>query len=138
MSVAEITANITHKKKVIMSLYWINKKAACTEGCELFIIKKIVTGTNTHIPSDSKFLKLSSNVLNDVLHNMESLNKVEFEIKFGKEDIKLSINKNIFSISAVKKELEIEIAQKLESEGKKMFPSICSRFPERVGITNFP
>lgn len=83
-------------------------------------------------------MKLSPNVLNDVIYNIESQNEVEFEIKIGKEDIKLSICKNVFYISTVKKELEIEIAEKLESEGKKMYPSICSKFPSRVGITNFP
>jgi len=34
MSNAEITGNITPKRKVIMSLYWINRKAATIEGCE--------------------------------------------------------------------------------------------------------
>jgi len=81
---------------------------------------------------------LSSNILNDVLYNIESQNEVEFEIKFGTEYIKLSICKNVFSISTVKKDLEIEIAEKLESEGKKMYPSICSKFSSRIGITNFP
>lgn len=138
MSTAEITKKITPKRKVIMSLYWINRKAAITEGCEQFLIKKIVTGTNTYMPTENKFLKLSPNVLNDVIYNIESQNEVEFEIKIGKEDIKLSICKNVFYISTVKKELEIEIAEKLESEGKKMYPSICSKFPSRVGITNFP
>ena len=138
MNTVEITGNITPKKKVIMSLYWINRKAATTGGCEQFLIIKIVTTTNTYIPKENKFLKLSSNVLEDVLYNIESHNEVKFEIKIGKENIKLSICKNIFSISAVKKELEMEIAEKLKSEGKKMYPSICSKFPRRIGITSFP
>jgi len=137
MTTAKITGNMTPKKKVIMSLYWINRKAAITEGCEQFLIKKIVTKTNTYISTENKFLKLSPNVLNDVLYNIESQNEVEFEIKIGREDIKLSICKNVFSISAVKKDLEIEIAEKLESQGKKMYPSICSKFPSRVGISTF-
>jgi hypothetical protein len=138
MTTAKITGNITHKRKVIMGLYWINKKTSITEGCEQFLINKIVTKTNTHMPNGTKFLKLSSNIFDDVLYNMESQNEVKFEIKFGKENIKLSICENIFSIATVKKELEIEIAEKLESEGRKMFPSICSKFPGRMGITNFP
>ncbi len=138
MSIAEITGNMDSKRKVIMGLYWINRKAASTEGCEQFLIEKIITGTNKHISKENKFLKLSSNVLNDVLYNMERQNEVKFEIKFGKEDIRLSICKNAFSISAVKKELEIEIAEKLESEGKKMYPGICSKFPRRVGIHDYP
>jgi len=138
MSIAEITGNMAPKKKVVMGLYWINRKAAITEGCEQFLIKKIITGPNKYISTENKFLKLSSNVLDDVLYTLKSQNKVEFEIKFGREDIKLSICKNVFSISTVNKDLEREIAEKLESEGKKMYPSICSKFPSRVGVTTFP
>ncbi|MBZ9570838.1 hypothetical protein KQY27_04665 [Methanobrevibacter sp. TMH8] len=138
MSDVEINGNITPKRKIIMVLQWINRKTATNEGCEQFLIKKIVTGTNKYISTKNKFLKLSPEVLNDVLYNMESQNKVKFEIKFGREDIRLSIYKNTFSISTVNKELEIEIAEKLESEGKKMYPVICSKFPGRLGITNFP
>ena len=138
MSIAEITGNINPKRKIIMGLYWISKKAASTEGCEPFLIEKIITGTNTHVSNENKFLKLSDNILDDVLYNMECQREVKFEIKFGKEDIGLSIFKNVFSISAAKKELEIEIAEKLESEGKKMYPGICSKFPQRVGINDYP
>ena len=138
MSTAEIAGNMNPKRKIIMGLYWINRKAASTEGCEPFLIEKIITETNTHMSEKNKFLKLSANVLDDILYNMECQNKVEFKIKFGKEDIKLSICKNAFSISTIKKELETEIAEKLESEGKKMYPSICSKFPRRVGINDYP
>ncbi|OEC86852.1 MULTISPECIES: hypothetical protein [Methanobacterium] len=138
MSTAEITGNIHPKRKIIMGLYWINKKAASTEGCEPFLIEKIITGTNTHVSGENKFLKLSDNILNDILYNMEHQREVKFEIKFGKENIGLSICKNAFSISAAKKELEVEIAEKLESEGKKMYPGICSKFPQRVGIKDYP
>ena len=138
MSAAEITGNIHPKRKIIMGLYWINKKAASTEGCEPFLIEKITTRTNTHVSTGNKFLKLSNNILDDVLYNIECQREVEFEIKFGKEDIKLSICKNAFFISATKKELEMEIAEKLESEGKKMYPGICSKFPRRVGIIDYP
>ena len=138
MSTAEITGNINPKRKIIMGLYWINKKAASTEGCEPFLIEKITTETNIYLPEKNKFLKLSSNVLDDILYNVECQREVEFKIKFGKEDIKLSISKNAFSISAIKKELEIEIAEKLELEGKKMFPGVCSKFPHRVGIKDYP
>ena len=137
MSTAEITGNIHPKRKIIMGLYWINKKAASTEGCEPFLIEKITTGTNTHRPKENEFLKLSDNILNDILYNMKYQREVEFEIKFGKEDIKFSICKNAFFISAIKKELEVEIAEKLESEGKKMYPGICSKFPRRVGIMDY-
>ena len=138
MRITEINGNMPLKRKIIMGLYWINKKAASTEGCEPFLIEKITTGTNTHLPNKNKFLKLSDNVLDDILYNIEYHNEVKFEIKFGKEDIKLSICRNIFSVSTIKKELEMEIAEKLELEGKKMYPGICSKFPRRVGIMDYP
>lgn len=138
MSIAEITGNINPKRKIIMGLYWINKKAASTEGCEQFLIEKIITGTNTHVSGENRSLKLSDNVLDDVLYNMECQREVKFEIKFGRENIVLSICKNAFLISTAKKELEMEIAEKLESEGKKMYPGICSKFPPRVGIKDYP
>ncbi|MGB9980030.1 hypothetical protein [Methanobacterium sp.] len=137
MSIAEITGNINPKRKIIMGLYWINKKAASNEGCEPFLIEKIITGTNTHVSGENKFLKLSDNILDDVLCNIECHKEVKFEIKFGKEVIGLSICKNAFLISTAKKELEIEIAEKLESEGKKMYPGICSKFPRRIGINDY-
>ena len=138
MSDAEITGNIAPKRKIIMSLYWINRKCANVGGCDQFLIKKIVTENETYRSTEDKFLKLSPNVLNDVLHSMESQKKVEFEIKLGTENIKLSIYKNVFSISAISKDLEREIGEKLESEGRKMYPSICSKFPSRIGVTTFP
>ena len=137
MSNAEITGDISPEKKIIMSLYWINKKASTTAGCEQFLIKKIVTGTNTYIPTENKLLMLSPNILNEVIENMESQKEVEFEIEKGIEEIKLSVNKNTFSIFATNKVLEMEIAEKLEYEGRKKNPNICLQFPERVGIDDF-
>ena len=138
MRTVEIAKNISPKKKVVMSLYWICRKAAVTECCDQFLIKKIVTKTSTYVSTENKHLKLSSNILDDILHNIKSLNEVEFEIKIGREDIKLSLCNNIFSISTVKENLEMNIAEKLESEGRKMYPSICSKFPSRVGTISFP
>ena len=134
MSTAEITGDITPEKKIIMSLYWINKKASTIVGCEQFLIKKIFTGTNTYMPTENKLLMLSSNILDEVLENMESQREVEFEIEKGIVEFKLSVNENIFSIVSTNKVLETEIAEKLEYEGRKKNPSICTQFPERIGI----
>ncbi|MCL2115197.1 MAG: hypothetical protein FWH29_03130 [Methanobrevibacter sp.] len=72
MSIAEITGKTTSKKKIIMGLYWTNKKATITVGCEQFLIKKIDTGTNTYTPKENKLLKLSPDILDEILENMES------------------------------------------------------------------
>ena len=137
MSTGEITGDIAPEKKVVMCLYWINKIATVTVGCEQFQIKKIVTGTNTHIPTDDKLLMLSPTILDEIVENMESQREVEFEIEKGDEKIKLSVNENIFSIFSTNKVLEVDIAEKLEYEGRKKSPNICLQFPERVGIDDF-
>ncbi|MCL2115198.1 MAG: hypothetical protein FWH29_03135 [Methanobrevibacter sp.] len=52
--------------------------------------------------------------------------------------MKLSFCNNIFSIVTINKDLENEIAEKLEYEGRKKYPSLCTQFPERIGIEDFP
>jgi len=137
MSIAEITGNTTTKKKIVMGLYWTNKKATVTVGCEQFLIKKIDTGTNTYTPTENKVLKLSPDILDEIIENMDSQKEVEFEIEKGDEEMKLSFCNNVFSIVTINKDLEEEIAEKLEYEGRKKYPSLCTQFPERMGIDDF-
>jgi hypothetical protein len=80
---------------------------------------------------------LSPDILDEVLENMESQREVEFEIEKGNEKFKLSVCNNIFSIDASNKVLEVDIAEQLESEARKKHPSICTQFPERLGIDDF-
>lgn len=137
MKTAKITGNMNSKRKILMSLYWTNRKAAVNEGCEPFLIEKIITENSIYTPNGNNFLKLSENILIDILENMDNNKEVKFKINFGKEDINISICKNIFSVSTIKKELEAEIIEKLELEGKKMYPNICSKFSRRVGMHKY-
>ena len=43
MKSIEITGNMDSKRKLLMSLFWTNRKGARTEGCAPFLIEKIKT-----------------------------------------------------------------------------------------------
>lgn len=127
------------KRKLLMSLFWTNRKAVRTEGCAQFVIEKITTNDNLYESEGDKYLKLSDDILNDILENIESNNVVEFDIKLGEEDIKAIFEGDVFSVSTTKtKELEDEIIEKLEEESKRKYPNICFSFPPRVGIHKYP
>ncbi len=139
MKSIEITGNMDSKRKLLMSLFWTNRKGARTEGCAPFLIEKIKTENNTFTAEEDKFLKLSDDILNEVLDNIEKNKPVEFNIKLGEEDIKASIEGNVFSVSTTKtKDLEDEIIEKLEQEEKRKYPNICMSFPPRVGVRKYP
>ncbi|MCK9150832.1 hypothetical protein [Methanobacterium alcaliphilum] len=131
-----INDNIDPKRKVILGLYWTNKKTAVREGCDSFMIKKITTPHTIYLSDDKRRLKLSYHIMKDLLTCVENQEAVEFEIRIGKEDIKTSIHKDFFYISTSRsKELEDEIIEKMELESKKKFPNICSKFYRRLGVT---
>ncbi len=139
MKSVEITGNMDSKRKLLMGLFWTNRKGARTEGCAPFLIEKIKTENNTFTAEEDKFLKLSDDILNEVLDNIEKNKPVEFNIKLGEEDIKASIEGNVFSVSTTKtKDLEYEIIEKLEQEEKRKYPNICMSFPPRVGVRKYP
>ena len=139
MKSIEITGNMDSKRKLLMSLFWTNRKGARTEGCAPFLIEKIKTENNTFTAEEGKFLKLSDDILNEVLDNIEKSKSVEFNIKLGEEDIKASIEGNVFSVSTTKtKDLEDEIIEKLGQEEKRKYPNICMSFPPRVGVRKYP
>jgi hypothetical protein len=139
MKNVEIKGNMNSKRKLIMSLFWINKKVAGIEGCEPFLIEKIITETNIYAADKKEWIKLSEWILEDILLNLEMGSYVQFKINFGKEKIDVSIHQSILSISVkLNKELENEIVKKLELEGKKMYPNICSKFPKRIGVLKYP
>ncbi|MBI5680505.1 MAG: hypothetical protein HZC47_06420 [Methanobacterium sp.] len=139
MKSVEIKGNMDSKRKLLMSLFWTNRKAVRTEGCAQFVIEKITTNDNLYESEGDKYLKLSDDILNDILENIESNNVVEFDIKLGEEDIKAIFEGDVFSVSTTKtKELEDEIIEKLEEESKRKYPNICFSFPPRVGIHKYP
>lgn len=139
MQVVEFLGNMNSKKKLLMILYWINRKVASTNGCEPFLIRKVITENKTYSATPDQWIKLSNTILEEVLMNIDYNKNVEFSINFGNEVIDLSIYKNMLSISTKwNLELETEITKKLEIEGKKMYPSICPKFPKRVGLVNYP
>ncbi|MGB9938197.1 MAG: hypothetical protein ACPK7O_10820 [Methanobacterium sp.] len=139
MKSIEITGNMDSKRKLLMSLFWTNRKGVRTEGCAPFLIEKIVSGEKVYTAENNKYLKLSGDILDEVLDSIENKKSVEFEIKLGEEDIKAKFHDNIFYVETTKtKELEDEIIEKLEMEEKRKYPNICFSFPPRVGIRKYP
>ena len=77
-------------------LFWINRKAARTEGCAPFLIKKIVTEENTYTPEDTKLLKLTDAIIDDIIKSIEEKKPVKFEILMGTEYINAELDDNSF------------------------------------------
>ena len=139
MKSMEITGDMDSRRKLLMSLFWTNRKGVRTEGCAPFLIESIKTENKTYMAEKGKFVKLSDEVLDDVLKNIADKKAVEFDIKLGEEDIKASFQDDVFSVNTTKtKELEDEIIEKLEQEAKRKYPNICFSFPPRVGIRKYP
>lgn len=136
MRSVEINSNIDPRRKILVGLYWANKKTALNGGCNQFIITKIKTPYTIYSSDERSFLKLSYGIMKDLLRCVENHEAVEFEIRIGKDEIKASIHEDIFYIStSFPKELEEEIIEKMELEYKKKFPNICSKFYRRLGVT---
>jgi hypothetical protein len=137
MRAVKISGDIDYKKKLLMSLFWTNRKAARTEGCAPFLIQKIKTKHTIYEANESQCLKLSDDVLEHVIMNIKDFKLVEFQINLGEEDIKITIHKDVFTVSTAKtRELEDEIINKIELEAKKRYPNICQKFSKRIGIHN--
>ncbi len=135
MKSMEITGTLDTKKKLLTVLFWTNRKGARTEGCAPFLIQKISTEDEVYKAEDHKFLKLTGDILDNVLNNIENGINVDFVLTLGEETFNASISNDSFSISTEKsKELEEEIIEKLEMEMQRKYPNICESFPTRVGI----
>lgn len=136
MKSVEFNSSIDSKRKVLMSLYWVNKKVAVVEGCAPFYIEKITTESTIYLSTDDSSIKMSQVLLKDILKNIEANKKVKFKINMGEECIDTFIHKNVFSVSTTKnKDLEMDIVEKLRLESEKKYPSVCSKFKTRVGIS---
>lgn len=135
MKSIEFKNSIDSERKVLMSLYWVNKKVAVMEGCAPFYIAKIITESTVYLSTDDSSIKISQVLLKDILKNIEANKKVKFKINMGEECIDTLFHKNVFSVSTTKnKDLEMDIVEKLRLESEKKYPSVCSKFKTRLGI----
>ena len=50
MKSIKIDNDMGFEQKLLLCLYWTNRKAVRTEGCAPFLIEKIVTSDATHAP----------------------------------------------------------------------------------------
>jgi hypothetical protein len=133
MKTLEFDSPLDSRKKLMTVLFWTNRKAARTEGCAPFLLKKITTEGNTYIPDEPKLLKLTDPIIDDIIKNIDENKSVKFEIQMGTEYIKTNIEGNQFSVSTEHStEIEEEIVDKLDYELNKKFPSVCESFKPRV------
>ena len=133
MKTLEFESALDSRKKLMTVLFWTNRKAARTEGCAPFLLKKIATEENTYKPEEPKLLKLTDPIIDDIIKTMDENKPVEFEMQMGTEYITANIAGNQFSITTEhSEEIEEEIVEKLNNELNKKFPSICESFKPRV------
>ncbi|MGB8232471.1 MAG: hypothetical protein WCE60_00620 [Methanobacterium sp.] len=133
MKTLEFDSPMDSRKKLMTILFWTNRKAARTEGCAPFLLKKIVTEENTYTPEDPKTLKLTDPIIDDVVQSIDQDKPVKFEILMGTEYINAELDGNIFTVNTEhSEEIEEEIVEKLDTELNKKFPSICESFTPRV------
>ena len=129
----EFESGLDPRKKLMLILFWTNRKAARTEGCAPFTLKKIITPDNTYIAGETKLLKLNDEILDDLEKNIEDCKPLYFEMMIGEEFIEVSLEGNSFSVNAQKSgEIEEEIIDKLNIELGKKYPGVCESFEPRV------
>jgi hypothetical protein len=133
MKTLEFDSPMDSRKKLMTILFWTNRKAARTEGCAPFLLKKIVTEENTYTPEEPKTLKLTDAIIDDIVQSIDQDKPVKFEILMGTEYINSEIDGNLFTVNTEhSEEIEEEIIEKLDTELNKKFPSICESFKPRV------
>lgn len=133
MKTLEFESGLDPKKKLMVVLFWTNRKAARTEGCAPFKIKKIITPDKTYIQEGSKLLKLSDEILDDLEKNIADDEPLDMELNIGNEVINTKLEGNVFTVSArVSSEIEDEIIDKLNMELKKKYTAVCESFGPRV------
>ncbi len=134
MKTLEIESGLDPRKKLMVVLFWTNRKAVRTEGCEPFLLKKIKTPDKSYTPEGTKLLKLSDEILDDLEKNIADGSPLNIEIDIGKEKIEETLEGNTITISTRKDESEIEeeIVDKLSRELMKKYPAVCESFGPRV------
>jgi hypothetical protein len=129
----EYESPMDNKKKLMVVTFWVNRKAARTEGCAPFLIKKITTSQNTHFPDEKKLLKLTEELIEEIASDLDDGEIVEFVFNIGEEVLDVTLSNDAFSVEVTKSpEIEEEIIDKLEMELRKKFPSLCDSFTPRV------
>ena len=83
MKTLEFDSTMDSRKKLMTILFWTNRKAARTEGCAPFLLKKIVTEENTYTPEEPKTLKLTDAIIDDIVQSIDQDKPVKFEILMG-------------------------------------------------------
>jgi hypothetical protein len=133
MRTLEFDSPLDSRKKLMTVLFWTNRKAARTEGCAPFLLKKIATEENIYVPEEPKLLKLTDPIIDDIIKTMDENKPVNFEMQMGTEYITANIDGNQFSVTTEhSEEIEEEIVDKLDHELNKKFPSLCESFKPRV------
>lgn len=124
---------LDNKKKVMVVTFWVNRKAARTEGCAPFLIKKISTSQDNHLPDDTKLLKYTEELIEEIASDLDEGETVEFIFNIGEEVMDVTLSNDSFTVEVTKSpEIEEEIIDKLEMELGKKFPSLCDSFTPRV------
>ena len=133
MKSLEFESGMDNEKKVMVAIFWTNRKAARTEGCAPFRIKKIETPNDTYTPDGNKLLKLSDDIMADMVQTLDAGKSIPMEFVIGEEKINVILSADSFSVTAEKSpEIEAEIIEKLNMEFPKKFPSLCDSFKPRV------
>lgn len=133
MKTLQFESGLDPRRKLMVILFWTNRKAARTEGCAPFHILKISTPDKTYTPQGTKLLKLSDEILDDLEKCIADDKPLHLELGIGNEIIEATLEGNTYTVSTkVSSEIEEEIIEKLNMELKKKYPSICESFTPRV------
>lgn len=133
MKSLEFESGMDNERKVMVAIFWTNRKAARTEGCAPFRIKKIVTTDETYTSQGRKLLKLSDEIMENMVKTLDAGESIPMEFNIGEENISVILGSDSFSVSAEKSpEIEEEIIEKLEMEFPKKFANLCDSFKPRV------
>jgi hypothetical protein len=137
MKSLEFESGMDSERKVMVALFWSNRKAARTEGCATFSIKKIETGDKTYIAEGNHLLKISDEIMEDMVKTLDSGKTIKMDLSLGEEKLHTTLSTDTYSVSVEKSpEIEEEIVEKLEMEFPKKYPNLCESFKPRVTPQN--
>jgi len=103
MKSLEFESGMDNERKVMVAIFWTNRKAARTEGCAPFQIKKIETPTKTYTPDGKKLLKLSNEVMADMVETLDAGESIPMEFNIGEEKLNVVLSADSYSVSVEKK-----------------------------------